>query len=99
MSFGRELDSKQEKPKQNSKKHWESKDKSLKHQKRPKTANFAKNRKKPRKKVSFGRESDSIQEKPKQNSKKYWESKDKKAYNTKNALKTPKKRPTTANFG
>ncbi len=38
--------------------------------KRPKTANFAKNRYKTRKKVSFGREWDTKQEKPKENSKK-----------------------------
>ncbi len=37
MSFGRESDTKQEKPKENSKKHWESKEISLKRQKRSKT--------------------------------------------------------------
>ncbi len=38
VSFGRESDSKQEKPKENSKKRWKSKEKSLKHQKRSKNA-------------------------------------------------------------
>ncbi len=49
--FGGKSESKQEKPKENSKNRLESKEKSLKHQnalktpkKRPKRANFAKNR-------------------------------------------------------
>ncbi len=75
MSFGREADSKQETPKENTKNVEKAKKKSLKHQKRlindRKRLTFAKNRQKPRKKVQFSEQSESKQEKPKENSKKH----------------------------